>query len=235
MKSKLAVFDFDFTIRENDPDRDWQLGVGHLFPEGILPEEFQEIRQKEGSRIFIKQVSARINKIGATKKQLEDGFAYKNGLLIEKMDEVIKILQPDHDIIMITGTYRNFTDSFLKRFGLLELFNDIFAHPATITNQGVWEIGEYDQCKWGAPCELCHFSFCKKTVMELFTAGKNYQQIKYFGDGSNDLHPAMALSKNDMLFPRKNFKLMHLISNGENEINANICPWHNGYDILEYL
>ena len=136
MKSKLAVFDFDFTIRENDPDRDWQLGVGHLFPEGILPEEFQEIRQKEGSRIFIKQVSARINKIGATKKQLEDGFAYNNGLLIEKMDEVIKILQPDHDIIMITGTYRNFTDSFLKRFGLLELFNDIFAHPATITNQG---------------------------------------------------------------------------------------------------
>jgi len=235
MKSKLAVFDFDFTIRTHDPDNDWQLGVGHLFPEGRVPENLQEIRQKEGGRIFTQHVSAEINKIGVTKKQLEDGFAYKNGHLVEKMDDVIKRLHPDHDIIMITGNQRNFTDNFLKRFGLFELFKDIFANPATITNQGIWKIGEYDQSEWGAPCELCHFTFCKKTVMELFTEGKNYQQIKYFGDGSNDLHPAMALGKNDMLFPRKNFKLMHLISNGENEINANIFPWTNGYDILEYL
>jgi len=235
MKSKLAVFDFDLTIRDDYPDREWQMGVGHLFPEGRVPKELRTIRHKEGSCIYFQQIVARINKLGVTKKQLEDGFAYKNGILVEKMDEVIKTLHPDHDIIMITGNIRTYTDYFLKRFGLFELFNDIFANPSTITNQGIWEIGKYDQCKWGAPCELCHFSFCKKTVMELFTVGKNYQQIKYFGDGANDLHPAMALSKKDMLFPRKNFKLMQLISNGENEINANVCPWTNGYDILEYF
>jgi len=235
MKSKLAVFDYDFTIRDNYPDHDWQMGVGHLFPEGRLSEEMHEIRQKEGCRILTQHLSARINKLGVTKEQLEDGFANKIGILVEKMDDVIKKLHPDHDIIMITGNIRTYTDYFLKRFGLFELFHDIFANPSTITNQGIWEIGKYDQCKWGAPCEQCNFSFCKKTVLELFTEGKNYQQIKYFGDGSNDLHPAMALSKKDMLFPRKNFKLMQLISNGENEINANVCPWTNGYDILEYL
>ena len=49
MKPKLAVFDFDCTIRDNDPNGDWQMGVGHLFPGGKLPEELQEIRQKQGT------------------------------------------------------------------------------------------------------------------------------------------------------------------------------------------
>ena len=136
MKSKLAVFDFDLTIRDDYPDREWQMGVGHLFPEERVPKELRTIRHKEGSCIYFQQIVARINKLGVTKKQLEDGFAYKNGILVEKMDEVIKTLHPDHDIIMITGSYRNYTDYFLKRFGLFELFNDIFANPSTITNQG---------------------------------------------------------------------------------------------------
>ena len=72
-------------------------------------------------------------------------------------------------------------------------------------------------------------------AISVFAKNKSYKEIKYFGDGSNDLHPAMALGKTDNLFPRKNHKLIDLVSNGENEINANICPWTNGSDILEYL
>ena len=62
---------------------------------------------------------------------------------------------------------------------------------------GTLEIGEYDQSDWGAPCEQCLFTFCKKTVMNIFIKGKNYEEIKYFGDGPNDLHPAQALSEKD--------------------------------------
>ena len=69
--------------------------------------------------------------------------------------------------------------------------------------------------------------------MELFGSGKKYDEIKYFGDGSNDLHPVMALSETDTVFPRKDFKLADLISNGENKIKADVCPWRDGSDILE--
>merc|ERR1712018_783610 len=120
MKSKLAVFDYDSTIRDNDLDDDWQMGVGHLFPKGKVPEHLHVIRQKEGPRVFLEHVKDSINKVGVTKEQLEDGFANKIGFLVEKMDDVIKMLHPDHDIIIITGSYRNYTDSFLKRFGLFE-------------------------------------------------------------------------------------------------------------------
>merc|ERR1712008_661536 len=113
------------------------------------------------------------------KKELEDCFAYKNGSIIDKMDEVIKVLYDDHDIVMITGNSRAYTDNFLKRYGLFELFEEIFANPATITDQGKWEKEEYNQSEWGPP-------------MELFSSGKKYDEIKYFGDGSNDLHPVMA-------------------------------------------
>merc|ERR1712018_1128478 len=136
MKSKLAVFDYDSTIRDNDLDDDWQMGVGHLFPEGKVPEHLHEMRQKEGPRVFLEHVKDSINKVGVTKEQLEDGFPNKIGFLVEKMDDVIKMLHPDHDIIIITGSYRNYTDSFLKRFDLFELINDIFAIPTNITDQG---------------------------------------------------------------------------------------------------
>ena len=45
MKSKLAVFDFDLTIRDPEPGNDRSYGVGHLFPGGKLPEELIEIRK----------------------------------------------------------------------------------------------------------------------------------------------------------------------------------------------
>ena len=69
--------------------------------------------------------------------------------------------------------------------------------------------------------------------MDLFTKGKNYEEIKYFGDGANDLHPTLALSEKDKVFPRKDFVLMHLISNGENVVKAGIFPWKDGSEILE--
>ena len=79
---------------------------------------------------------SKVNELGVSKKELEDGFAFKNGMIVDKMDEVLKFLHKDHDIIMITGTSRNYTDSFLKRFDILHLFEEIFAIPASISDEG---------------------------------------------------------------------------------------------------
>ena len=107
-----------------------------LFPGGKLPEELIEIRKKQGSKTLFETLVPLVNKMGLTKKELEDCFAYKNGSIIDKMDEVLKVLYDDHDIVMITGNSRAYTDNFLKRYGLFELFEEIFAHPETITDQG---------------------------------------------------------------------------------------------------
>ena len=71
--------------------------------------------------------------------------------------------------------------------------------------------------------------------MNIFIKGKNYEEIKYFGDGTNDLHPAQALSEKDKVFPRKDYHLVHLISDKKHNIKAEVCPWKDGSEILDIL
>ena len=49
MKSKLAVFDFDHTIKY--PNKGWKMGVSHFFPGGEIPEDLHQIRKEQG-KIF---------------------------------------------------------------------------------------------------------------------------------------------------------------------------------------
>ena len=46
MKSKLAIFDFDHTIKH--PTKGWQMGVSHFFPDGEIPEDIHQIRKEQG-------------------------------------------------------------------------------------------------------------------------------------------------------------------------------------------
>ena len=46
MKSKLAVFDFDHTIKY--PNKGWKMGVSHFFPGGEIPEDLHQIRKEHG-------------------------------------------------------------------------------------------------------------------------------------------------------------------------------------------
>ena len=46
MKSKLAIFDFDHTIKH--PRKGWQMGVSHFFPDGEIPEDIHQIRKEQG-------------------------------------------------------------------------------------------------------------------------------------------------------------------------------------------
>ena len=101
-----------------------------------LCDSIKEIKKNQGAKSVFKTLVPMVNKMGLTKKELEYCFAYKNGFIVDKMDEVIKVLYEDHDIIMITGNSRAYIDNFLKRYGIFELFEEIFANPETITDQG---------------------------------------------------------------------------------------------------
>ena len=56
---------------------------------GKLPEKLWEIRAKHGHSTFRKELINEVNKLGVTKKQLEDGYAYKNGFLV-KVENILK-------------------------------------------------------------------------------------------------------------------------------------------------
>ena len=58
MKSKLAIFDFDHTIKH--PRKGWQMGVSHFFPDGEIPEDIHQIRKEQGWDSFCKALYTKV-------------------------------------------------------------------------------------------------------------------------------------------------------------------------------
>ena len=56
--------------------------------------------------------------------------------LVQGMDKVLKKLSQDHDIIIISETYSEKIEIILKKNNLLDLVDQIFAKPSTITDDG---------------------------------------------------------------------------------------------------
>jgi hypothetical protein len=58
------------------------------------------------------------------------------GEVMLDMDNVIKLVAQDSDIIVISDSNTAIIEGFLEFHGLLKYFKDVFAHPATITDDG---------------------------------------------------------------------------------------------------
>jgi len=233
MKSKLAVFDFDHTIKNPSPG--WKMGVSHFFPGGEIPEDLHQIRKEQGWDKFVKAVYSKVSELGLTKENLHDGFANNNGTLVDGIDKVLKKLhETDHDLILISDSLRVNVDDFLKKNHIFELFEEIFCQPAGITDDGKITTSELPK-EWGGPCLDGGRNLCKGSTMKYFCEGRSYDEIKYFGDGGNDLCPALSLSEKDTLYPRRDYRLAKLLSAGDHEIKAKILLWNNGSDIMKSL
>ena len=137
MKSKLAVFDFDYTIKQ--PKEGIHLGLSHFFPGGDFPEELHEIRKEKGWDSFVNSVYNKVNELDLTKEQLHDGFANNNGEILDGMDKVIKTLyDTGHDLIIVSDSHRVNIEDFLKKYLIFDLFEEIFCKPAIITHEGTY-------------------------------------------------------------------------------------------------
>ena len=170
-----------------------------------------------------------------TKEQLHDGFGNNNGDFVSGMDEVIrKLYETDHDLIIISDSHRVNIEDFLKKNLVFDLFEEIFCKPASITEEGKILMSE-TPTEWGGPCLYGGRNLCKGSTMKYFYKNRNYQEIKYFGDGDNDLCPALSLSEKDTVYPRKDFKLSKHLATEKFDIKAKVVSWNDGSDILASL
>ena len=229
MKNKLAVFDFDMTIKQFAPGFTCQ-GLSNLFPNQKIPSEILDIKKEMRWDDFSKYLIEKINQqLKMTKKDIIDSVA-NDGELITGMDKLIKFLSKDHDIIIISGCNVEFIKIFLENYNLLEFITDIFSKPSTITECGKILISPLPK-EWGEFCKITNRKFCKAAVLQYFLKDRNYDKILYIGDGENDLCPALNLSAKDLVCPRKGYKLDTKIK--EFCIQAQIVPWSTGQDILD--
>ena len=53
------------------------------------------------------------------------------------MDEVIKILKEDHDVVIVSSNISENVTRFLAKYELLNYFDEIYAKPSNITEVGI--------------------------------------------------------------------------------------------------
>ena len=135
---------------------------------------------------------------------------------------------------IISDSFTVNIEEYQKSCDLLPLIKRVFSRPSRITDQGKISL-ENPPIEWGGPCPISGRSLCKGSILKHFTKDKHYEEIKYFGDGQNDLCPTLKLTSSDTVFPRKDYDLHNIITKGEHEIVAQVKPWSDGHEIMKSL
>ena len=233
MKKKLAIFDFDSTIKKTTMEGG---GLVVLLPDQKLTQEMIQCKLNkdwDGLRISI---ANELNSLNQVSKQDIINACAKEGQLIQHIDNTIKFLAEDHDIVIISGALDEFVKIFLDANGILEYVTDVLSTPATITDDGKIVIKNYPE-NWIGPCPITARKLCKENVLKDYIYRKNnqYDEMVYVGDGSNDFCAAQTLGMKDIICPRQGYTLDKMLQEEEEFISAHITPWKDGLDLVEKL
>jgi len=246
MKKNLAIFDFDSTIKEHG--HDFTLGGrSKLFPGQQIPEEFFKLREHFSFSEWTDIVNEAFNKLNVSKEE-RVGVIENDGSVVPGMDQVLKKLHKNHDIIIITGTDYETVRLFMSKHNLLQFVKNICGTPAHFTNDGKLKLENIPK-SWGVPYHSCQAGyshakdykiFCKTSILSTYieeNGAMKYDRFIYFGDGHNDLCPVLNLGPNAIVCPRKGYKLESLIKEDQHlkNIQAKILHWYNGLDILSMI
>merc|ERR1712020_755246 len=244
MKKNLAIFDFDSTIKEHEPKTYTLGGRSKLFPGQQIPEDL--LKHKEhlsfSERTVI--VNDAFNELKVSREERVDVIE-NDASVVEGMDQVLKKLHKNHDIIIITGSDYETVRLFMSKHNLLQFVKNIYGRPAHFTNDGKLKLENIPK-SWGVPCHSCKAGygdakdykiFCKTSILSTYieeNGATEYDRFIYFGDGHNDLCPALNLGPNAIVCPRKGYKLESLIREDQHlkNVQAKILHWYNGLDIL---
>ena len=233
--SALQIIKFYFRI----PEKTTGTGLAKLFPNQRFPEELYKMKKrKDNSNYkadFNQALAIAVNELNVSKNDIIAALTDDNVELNEGMDKVMKYLSKDHDIIIISGSQKEKIKVYLDKFGLLDIVQDIFAQPWTITDNGRILYTPIPT-EWGGPCKITGQNICKASILKYFVREHGpYENLIYFGDGLNDLCPSLSLKEFDSVCPKKGSNLELLLKEKIQNVQAQIIPWNDGTDLLKYI
>jgi pyridoxal phosphate phosphatase PHOSPHO2 len=246
---KLAVFDFDHTIinensdiyinklliRNNDESSD--------FKRFKFPIEIEKMREKGWT-----------NRMNAVFEYMHSIYNINKSKLIDCLEEIkvddcmLRLIddlyQRNYHLFIISDSNTIFIETILKQNGIYSRFNTIF------TNKASFDLNEklvvvpfnhtYNPNKEPFDCQtnICEKNICKGKVLDNIIKNHDAEHIIYVGDGTNDYCPGLYLTQNDNYFVRKDFSLFKLLKKEINlyqKLTAKIKYWSNADDILYEL
>ncbi|CAH4036016.1 pyridoxal phosphate phosphatase PHOSPHO2-like isoform X1 [Pieris brassicae] len=226
--AKLAVFDFDHTIVDEDSDA---IIISRLREKRPPPEYDSGTRDWTPymSVVFEHAFSA-----GFHPSEILDSIASMRPT--PGMRELITTLaEQGWDVVILTDANTVFVNHWIKTNELQDAITTI------VTNRAFWQNDRLfiEPCMRQTSCRLCPSNLCKSIALAQICKNKNYTRVVYSGDGRNDFCPSTKLLSNGTVFPRKGYPLDELIKKSlatpEPQIKAKVVPWIDAYTIINEL
>ena len=231
MKKYLAAFDLDNTIVDMV---DIEEAENIFYSDGKVPQRRYELLNSYRYDEYGQFLHDTLNERHLTKSQVLsvwDSYYSQTYSVIKGMDQVLKALHKDHDIIIISDSNTFHATHVLKLFGLDQYVSAVFSRPLTLKENGQLVPSDL-KAAWKAPCQYGGRNVCKGQVLMDY-AGDKYEKILYTGDGTNDFCPSMNLSGNALVMPRRGYSLEKLLHSSNYQ--AEVKTWNDGYEIISFL
>ncbi|KAI7892444.1 phosphatase phospho-type [Mucor mucedo] len=238
--TNIAVFDFDWSLIEEDSDY-WTI-------HSLSPEVWEEVREKRRQdwqwTDLMDFALCRLQDKGFTRddivavlKDIPFSFEMRNVLLDLKRKNVHVILMSDANTFYI--------DTILKAYGVQDCVTEIITNPSYTDEQGRLRIRRHvlatetpHNCT--NPCSV---NICKGQEMDALLKrykqqGHDIQKIAYTGDGKNDFCPATRLRHTDTFFMRKEKGLDRYLSQvpeEKNRIQSQFVYWLKPESVWESM
>ncbi len=129
---------------------------------------------------------------------------------MEGMAELLRWakLERGAEVVVVSDSFDVAVEAVLRRRGLADLVDGVYANPARFTEEGELRIGKREG---GRPCSVSGRGACKwaeiQSHLSKMTPAADF--VCFAGDGANDLCASLSLSgeRGDLALPRKGFAL----------------------------
>ncbi|XP_076461874.1 pyridoxal phosphate phosphatase PHOSPHO2-like [Babylonia areolata] len=235
----LLALDFDHTLIDANAD----LSLCKLAPGGTIPDEIQSLYSNNGWVNYMGAVFRHLHKHGVTAKDIQKHVEALP--LVPGVSELFEYFRNfGHcDVIIISDSNSVLIDTWLKHHTLDSLVSQVFTNPAEFDVDGCLKVGNYHIQNW---CSISTINLCKGTILQQYIhgqkmEGKFYSHVLYVGDGAKDFCPALMLSKEDYVCPRKDFPLWKKLHGGwsgkkpSENVSASVIGWESAVEIRTLL
>ncbi|CAL9118135.1 unnamed protein product [Musa acuminata var. zebrina] len=227
----IVVFDFDKTIIDCDSDN-WvidDLGGTQLFDQMLQTMPWNSAMDR---------VMGALHSQGRTVDEITASLR-RAPLPAHTVAAVKAAYALGCELRIVSDANRFFIETILEHHGLGTYFSEINTNPGYVDEEGRLRILPYHDFNTSSHgCGLCPPNMCKSTIIERIQASASLEGRKrfiYLGDGKGDYCPALRLSEEDYVMPRKNHPAWELILANPRALRAEIHGWGDAEELEEVL
>ncbi|KJA20705.1 hypothetical protein HYPSUDRAFT_188285 [Hypholoma sublateritium FD-334 SS-4] len=235
-KKQLVVFDFDWSLADQDTDR-WIFEV--LAPD--IRRKMKTLKEEIQWTDLIAQSLREAHARSITKEQITHALEIMP--FHPAMTRAVTSLKArgGTTFLCLSNSNSTFISTILKHKKLEDLFDEIITNPAEWDPSGLLNLkrrvdpdGPQHSCHVG-----CSPNMCKGEELDAFLSRKgiSFDHIAYVGDGSNDFCPILRLRSQDTIFCRTYRGLQKRIEKegASAGLKCNVKYWGGAWELEEYF